>query len=173
MTNCSRWGKSLDTLSRFRAPYALGMMGAFQLSPVCMPHQSHGQPSALAANVAQKCMSNVWQPTGKGVHLVGHPAVLQDHGQMEDASHRRHAICHRHNLFCLSQVSHIQRGDLHLCGCNTSDTPISRFTEDKQQALCRKALPCDCIKQEHRWCSAPDPCGRRGFPGSGWRRSLV
>lgn len=42
MTNCSRWGRSLDTLSRLRAPYALGMMGAFQLSPVCTPHQSHG-----------------------------------------------------------------------------------------------------------------------------------
>ena len=45
----------------------------------------------------------------RGVHLVSHEAVTQDHGQMEDASNRRLAVCELDERMCLVQVSNIQR----------------------------------------------------------------
>ncbi len=55
MTNCSRWGSFWDTLSRLSAPYALGMMGAFQLSPVCAHSARHQHAATHRVQMRAPC----------------------------------------------------------------------------------------------------------------------
>jgi hypothetical protein len=56
----------------------------------------------------------VWGGMGWDAHMIGKSSVLDDHGQMEDASHRCDAVGQCHNLPCLLEVSNIQCADLNL-----------------------------------------------------------